>query len=166
MDAFAITGVSRGRHWYRVDGVVGGNDAPARIFPGSRVMSAEEIADLRSGGRRLYFRIDATAPLAALPAGARFDPTQVPGEDLPRFAFLEHAGDEDIDALLAVRRREDLAHFGLRLKRLEALEWIARSADGTPTVTDLGVELLQRWYAAPPAQAPLHTGGSALRHAA
>lgn len=165
MDAFAITGVSRGRQWFRVEAVVGGDDTPARIFPGVHVLSAEEVADRAAGGRRLYFRIAPDAPLAPLPAGG-FHPAQVPGEDLPRFAFLEQASDDDVDVLLAVRMRQDLAQFGLRLKRLEALDWIARGADGAVGVTDLGLELLRCWYAAPPAQATRADGGSALRRAA
>jgi hypothetical protein len=152
MDAFAITGVSRGGQWFLVDGVVGGDDAPAHRYPRVHVMSAAGIADMARSGRALYFaQPSAESPLVRLhPERARrFDPRQVPVEDLPRFAFLEQAGDDDVDALMAVRMGQDPRGLGLRLKRLEALDWVERGEDGSLQLTSIGAELLRHWLATP-----------------
>lgn len=153
MDAFAITAVSRGTQWYRVEGVVGGDDAPARRFPRAEVLPSSAIADLLAGGRRVYCaQPSAGAPLVPLGPGA-FDPVRAPLEDLPRFAFVEQASDEDAEALDAVRMRQDLSGYGLTLKRLEALDWVAADRHGV-SVTPLGTEVLRAWHmacATPPA---------------
>ena len=98
MDAFAVTGVSRGLKWFRLEGVVGGVDTPARRYPRMHIMQAGEIAALAVAGRRVYFaQVEPDAPLVPLsPAqAARFDARHVPAEELPRFAFLEQATDDD-----------------------------------------------------------------------
>lgn len=151
MDAFAITAVSTDQLWFRVEGVIGGDVTPARVYPRLHVMSAEELDALRASGRKLYFgQPDPGAPLVPLAPKPAFDPCSVPVEDLPRFAFLDHASDEDVDALLAVRMGQDLRPFGLRLKRLEALDWIVHTGRGVE-VSPVGLELLRLWLGTSPA---------------
>lgn len=175
MDAIAITGVSRGRRWFRVEGVVGGEDRAARLFGDALdVLDADGVALLAAGGRRVYFaQPGEQAPLVPLPPAQAesFDPLQLPIEELPRFAFAEQASDEDIDTLLAVRMGEDPDHFGLRLRRLEALEWVDCDHPGHVELTALGLALLRQWLGtvAPaepvPQIAPAHAT-NALRRAA
>lgn len=148
MDAFAITGVSPDQQWFRVEGAVGGVDAPARLYPRTQVVDTDEIAGLAAGGRTIYVsRGTPDAPLVPLAPedAARFDPALLPVGELPQFAFLEHANDQDIDALLALRMGEDVADAGLRLRRLEALGWITGAADGRIELTPVGLELLRHW---------------------
>jgi hypothetical protein len=150
MDAFAITGVSPDQQWFRVEGAVGGDDEPAKLYPRVHVMDSDEIADLASAGRRLYFaQPQAEAPLVPLDPedAADFDAAQLPVEELPRFAFLEHATDDDIDALLALRMGQEIGPIARRLNRLESLGWIQRGRGGDDDValTPLGVELLRHW---------------------
>ena len=54
MDAFAITGVSPQGEWFRVQAAVGGVESPARLFPRIHVLRSADIADLASGGRKIY----------------------------------------------------------------------------------------------------------------
>jgi hypothetical protein len=148
MDAFAITGISPDEQWFRVEGAVGGEDGPARLYPRVHVMDSGEIAELASAGRRLYFaQPQAEAPLVPLvPDDALdFDAMQLPIEELPRFAFLEHASDEDVDALLAIRMGQELGPVARRLSRLESLGWVESDGDADPALTPLGVELLRHW---------------------
>ncbi len=148
MDAFAITGVSPDRQWFLVEGAVGGDDAPARLYPRTHVLGTGEIAGMAASGRRIYFsqgRPDAPLVPLAPDDAAAFDPALLPLDELPQFAFLEHANDQDVDALLALRMGEDLRDAGLRLRRLEALGWIGRTDDGGIELTPVGLELLRHW---------------------
>jgi len=140
MDAFAITGVSQDNDWFRVQAAVGGVDAPARLFPRIHVVRGDDIADLASGGRRIYFQQPGEeGPLVPLAAddATHFDPQHVPIEDIARFAFTESATDEDVEALLALQAGADVAPH-LR-DRLEDLGWVSSSAELTP----VGRELLR-----------------------
>ena len=149
MDAFAITGVSPDHAWFRVEGAVGGEADRAQLFPRLHVVSSSDIADLASGGRKIYFIQGAghnDGPLVPLDddQAAAFDPAQLPLEQLPEFAFLENATDDDVQLLLALRharRRPDTSTR--RLARLAALGWIAKDSDGGIELTAVGRELLR-----------------------
>ena len=139
MDAFAITGVSPDHDWFRVQAAVGGVEAPARLFPRVHVVRGDDIADLASGGRRIYFQQPgergALVPLATDDATS-FDPQHVPIEDIASFAFTESATDADIEALLAVQSGANVD--AERCERLEDLGWVS---DGG--LTAVGRELLR-----------------------
>ena len=139
MDAFAITGVSPDHDWFRVQAAVGGVEAPARLFPRVHVVRGDDIADLASGGRRIYFQQPgegALVPLATDDATS-FDPQHVPIEDLASFAFTESATDADIEAMLALQSGADIDAD--RCARLEDLGWVSSGGELTP----VGRELLR-----------------------
>ena len=147
MDAFAITGVNPEQQWFRVQAAVGGVESPARLFPRVHVVRPEDIADLASGGRRIYFQQPGSegslVPLAAEDA-ASFDPVLVPVEEIEQFAFTESATDADIELLLAVRDEAPLTRGAFdRLERLESLGWVTLGACGTVGLTPVGRELLR-----------------------
>ena len=147
MDAFAITGVSPEHEWFRVQAAVGGIESPARLFPRIHVVRSANIADLASGGRRIYFQQDGSEdPLVplAFDDAATFEAVHVPIEDMRPFAFLETATDDDIQALLHVKNGDDPNANTLdRLERLEALGWVLQDASGTLDLTPIGQELLR-----------------------
>ena len=146
MDAFAITGVSPEHEWFRVQAAVGGVESPARLFPRIHVVRPEDIADLASGGRRIYFQQPGSdgplVPLAAEDA-ASFDPVLVPVEEIEQFAFTESATGEDIEALLAVQGGDVLDCAIECADRLEDLGWVSVDAGGAFALTPVGRELLR-----------------------
>jgi hypothetical protein len=166
MDAFAITGVAAAREggepeWFRVQGAVGGNDAPPKLFPRIQVVKRETIADLIAGGRIVYvMRADA----AALPdrarvhvdqeGRARIEAVTLGGptatlDDLPRFAFAADASDADIERLQAIGRgQRDPAEDDPdpALERFLALGWVVEREDATLALTDIGRDLVRSRY--------------------
>ena len=146
MDAFAITGVSPEGEWFRVQAAVGGEDSPARLFPRVHVLRSTGIADLASGGRKIYFQQAGDTPLVPLaPDEAEsFDPLYVPVEEIPEFAFDETATDEDVEALISIRNADEPDARGLDVfERLEELGWAAQDDSGTVSLTPVGEELLR-----------------------
>ena len=150
MDAFAITGVSPDHAWFKVEGAVGGEVDRAHLFPRLHVVSSSDIANLASGGRKLYFTQvdgDDERPLVPLDReqATEFDPAQLPLEDLPRFAFLENATDDDVQLLLALRETRRVPEGIVRreVARLAALGWVAKDAEGGIELTAVGRELLR-----------------------
>lgn len=146
MDAFAITGVSPHQQWFRVQAAVGGIESPAKLFPRIHVVRPQDIANLASGGRRIYFQQPGVegslVPLAAEDA-ASFDPVQVPIEEIEEFAFTESATAADIEALLAVQGGHVLDQDAIdSFDRLEALGWVSMNAGGGVALTPVGRELL------------------------
>ena len=146
MDAFAITGVNPEQQWFRVQAAVGGVESPARLFPRVHVVRPEDIADLASGGRRIYFQQPGSegslVPLAAEDA-ASFDPVLVPVEEIEQFAFTESATDADIEALLAIQNHEIDRDAMDDVDRLEALGWVTSPSGGAVALTAVGRELLR-----------------------
>ena len=105
------------------------------------------IADLASGGRRIYFQQGGSeeqlVPLSSDEA-ASFEPFHVPIEEIPPFAFMETATDDDIQALLDVKNGDDPNANTLdRLGRLEELGWVSQDPGGTLDLTPIGHELLR-----------------------
>ena len=143
MDAFAITGVSPEHQWFRVQAAVGGIESPARLFPRIHVVRSEDIANLASGGRRIYFQQPGTegslVPLAADDA-ASFDPVQVPIEEIEQFAFTESAADGDVEALLSIQNGDEP---DADVDRLEALGWVSVDSQGSLSLTPVGRDLLR-----------------------
>jgi len=147
MDAFAITGVSPEHEWFRVQAAVGGVESPARLFPRIHVVRPADIADLASGGRRIYFQQPgserALVPLDTEDAAA-FDPRQVPVEEIARFAFTESATGDDVEALLSIQNGTVLDRDTLDdVDRLENLGWVSVNAGGAVVLTAVGRELLR-----------------------
>ncbi|HVF65065.1 MAG TPA: hypothetical protein VNE58_13830 [Casimicrobiaceae bacterium] len=147
MDAFAITGVSPNHEWFRVQAAVGGIESRARLFPRVHVLRSADIADLASGGRRIYFQqTEAGASLVPLARedAAAFDAAHLPIEDVSRFAFLESATEEDIRYLLDIRHGRVPIGVGTdALERLESLEWIERDGESDYRLTAIGQDLLR-----------------------
>lgn len=159
MDAFAITGIAAGPRdnepeWFRVQGAVGGNDAPPKLFPRIQVVKRETIADLIAGGRIVYvmradrggapdrvrIRLDAdgTPRLEAVSIGG-------PGvalDRLPRFPFAAEASDADIEQLRAIARGEPDADDDL-VERYLAFGWVREGGGGALEVTDIGRDLVR-----------------------
>jgi hypothetical protein len=147
MDAFAITGVSPEHEWFRVQAAVGGVASPARLFPRIHIVRSGDIADLATGGRRIYFQQAGPehplVPLASEDATS-FDPHQVPLEEIPQFAFTESATDYDVEALLLIANGDVLNGNVLDLMdRLEGLGWVSVDAGGAVKLTPIGYELLR-----------------------
>lgn len=147
MDAFAITGVSPEHEWFRVHAAVGGVESPARLFPRIHIVRPSAIADLASGGRRIYYQQagpeNPLVPLAS-DAAASFDPLQVPVEEIPEFAFTESATECDVEVLLAIANGGVLDGNVLELvDRLAGLGWASVDAGGAVRVTPIGYELLR-----------------------
>jgi len=147
MDAFAITGVNPGQQWFRVQAAVGGVESPARLFPRVHVVRQEDIADLASGGRRIYFQQPGSegslVPLAAEDA-ASFDPVQVPIEEIEQFAFTESATAADVETLLAIQSGDVVDRQTVDdVERLEALGWAVVGSGGRVGLTPVGRELLR-----------------------
>jgi hypothetical protein len=147
MDAFAITGVSPEHEWFRVQAAVGGVDSPARLFPRIHVVRPADIADLATGGRRIYFQqAGSENPLVPLASddAASFDALQLPIEEIPQFAFTESATDYDVEVLLSIANGDVLDGNVLDLiERLEDLDWVRMDAGGAVKLTPIGSELLR-----------------------
>ena len=147
MDAFAITGVNPEHDWFRVQAAVGGVDSPARLFPRIHVVRPEDIANMASGGRRIYFQQPGSeGPLVPLAAddAASFDPVHVPIEEIEQFAFSESATDADIEALLAIQNGDLLERDAFDdVDRLASLGWVSINAGGGVALTSVGRELLR-----------------------
>ena len=146
MDAFAITGVSPQGEWFRVQAAVGGVESPARLFPRVHVLRSTDIADLASGGRKIYFQQPGETPLVPLApdAAESFDPLLLPVEEIPEFAFAETATADDVEALISIRNADDPDDQALDvLERLERLGWAAQDESGMVSLTPVGEELLR-----------------------
>ena len=159
MDAFAITGVAADPQggepeWFRVEGAVGGNDAPPKLFPRIQVVRSETIADLIAGGRIVYVM---SGDAGNLPGRARVhvDAQGVPHveavtlggrngalDDLPRFAFAAEASDDDLRILRAIGRGEAVVDDEA-FERCLALGWLVEHGAGRITLSDIGRDLVR-----------------------
>jgi hypothetical protein len=161
MDAFAITGVAANPQggepeWFRVEGAVGGNGAPPKLFPRIQVVRRETIADLIAGGRIVYVM---SGDADDMPDRARVhvDDQGTPHveavtlggvtgalDDLPRFAFDAEASDEDVRLLRAIGRGEAFADgCDDRVERCLALGWLVERAAGRVALSDVGRDLVR-----------------------
>jgi hypothetical protein len=159
MDAFAITGIAagpqdNGPEWFRVQGAVGGNDEPPKLFPRIQVVKRDTIADLIAGGRIVYVmrpdsedvpdrvrvRVDAdgTPRLESVSVGG---PTEAL-DDLPRFPFAAQATDADIEHLRAIARGDPAAGDEF-VERYLSYGWVREGADGALEMTDIGRDLVR-----------------------